>query len=370
MTVERETAGYAVPFAAGVLPGAYYGHNPYGYDIAAFMSLISVSLCIFVLASACRRRMSRPTTVMFIVMAAFSTGILCGITASQTEVSYVKGSLSLWAEGFGLRMQTSIDRIPFRNPDCNAISKALITGEKSDIPKEITESFRQSGASHILALSGLHLGIIYAIMIRILSCLGNRPKTRIHKSLVIITICGFYTLATGAGPSIVRAFLFILLAESARLFHRYHSTGQLLFSALIIQLTISPLSIRSVGFQLSYAAMAGIAFILPHLKSYWPGDIREDRAAVRAGRKIWHAAAMSVSCQITTAPLAWYHFGTFPMHFLLTNLMAIPLTGIIIPAILVTLILNCLEICPHVVVKTTEALIMTLTRALDIISSM
>ena len=116
--------------------------------------------------------------------------------------------------------------------------------------------------------------------------------------------------------------------------------------------------------------MAGIAFILPHLKSYWPGDIREDRAAVRAGRKIWHAAAMSVSCQITTAPLAWYHFGTFPIHFLLTNLMAIPLTGIIIPAILVTLILNCLEICPHVVVKTTEALIMTLTRALDIISSM
>ena len=79
---------------------------------------------------------------------------------------------------------------------------------------------------------------------------------------------------------------------------------------------------------------------------------------------------MSVSCQITTAPLAWYHFGTFPMHFLLTNLIAIPLTGIIIPAILVTIILNCLGICPHVVVKTTEALIMTLTRALDIISSM
>ena len=103
MTVERETAGYAVPFAAGVLPGAYYGHNPYGYGIAGFMSLISLSLCIFVLASACRRRMSRPTTVMFIVMAAFSTGILCGITASQTEVSYVKGSLSLWTSAYGVR---------------------------------------------------------------------------------------------------------------------------------------------------------------------------------------------------------------------------------------------------------------------------
>ena len=141
-------------------------------------------------------------------------------------------------------------------------------------------------------------------------------------------------------------------------------------TALILQLTLFPLSAKSVGFQLSYAAMSGIAFILPGLKSFWRGSIYDDRPFIRCIRRIWNACAMSISCQITTAPLAYLYFGTFPKHFLLTNLMALPLTGLVIPAIITTVVLESLGICPHFAVRLTEALISTLIYILDVIAGM
>ena len=267
-------------------------------------------------------------------------------------------------------MQDAIDRLPFRDDRCNALAKALVTGEKADIPESVISAFSSSGASHILALSGLHLGIMYGIINRLFSIFGNHHRIWIPRSAVIILMCGFYTLATGAGPSIVRSFLFILLAESARLSHRHASTGQLLFAAIIIQLTISPQSVRSAGFQLSYSAMAGIAFILPHLQSMWPGSIFDDRPFTKCIRKIWNICAMSISCQLTTAPLAWLHFGTFPKHFLLTNLLALPLTAMIIPVLLVTLLLESFGICPQLALSACEALLTALISALEVIGTM
>ena len=91
---------------------------------------------------------------------------------------------------------------------------------------------------------------------------------------------------------------------------------------------------------------------------------------IKAARKVWNAAAMSVACQLTTAPLAWHSFGTFPKHFLITNLISLPLTGIIIPAIIITLCLQTLGICPTFIISITEQLITALIRSLEIISSM
>ena len=100
---------------------------------------------------------------------------------------------------------------------------------------------------------------------------------------------------------------------------------------LLATLLAGAITITSVGFQLSYAAMAGIAFIYPRLKESWPGNPMDDGRMTKAVRWVWNSAAMSISCQITTAPLVWVHFHSFPQHFLLTNLLALPLTGLIIP---------------------------------------
>ena len=368
MIVERETAGFALPFIAGVLLAAYSGYGLASYYLPV---PIAASLSAVLLMHPIRRRLATEWQWLLIIILAFSAGAICGLTSAYIGVCDTGSyrSLTEWAEGWGLRMQEAIDRLAFRDKNCNAVAKALITGERCDITKETVMIFRKSGASHILALSGLHLGIIYSIITRALSFIGNDRRIWIPRSVFIICVCGFYTLATGAGASIVRAYLFICLSEFGRLADRQRSTAQLFFAAIIIQSAISPSSVKTIGFQLSYAAMAGIAFILPWLKSFWPGSIHDDGAFTKVTRKIWDACAMSISCQITTAPLAYIYFGTVPSNFLLANLLALPLTGMAIPCILAALALDSFGICPVFVTEAVELLILTLVRTLEIISA-
>jgi competence protein ComEC len=263
-------------------------------------------------------------------------------------------------------MQECIDLIEFRSENTNAIIKALLTGNRQDIPEATKEAFRSSGAAHILALSGLHLGIIYVIVSQLSRAAGNSQPAKTFRSLLCICVCTIYSFATGAGASIIRALIFIIIRETGILLHRKTDLKTALAASLVIHLTINPADISSIGFQLSYAAIAGIAWIHPHLSAIWP----EDGQHRRIMRRIWESASVSISCQITTGPLAWLYFGTFPQYFILTNIIAIPLTGIIIPAALLTTILNAMGICPHLMIQATEALVDALCGALSIIAAM
>lgn len=368
MKVERETAGFALPFTAGVFLAVYSGYClKLSLSPAPIAAFAATALSLAGLLHPERRKSTKQW--ILIALAALCAGLVCGFTSAHISAGAITSELEIWAEGWGMKMQEAIDRIPFEDKRCNAVAKALITGEKSDIPRDIVQTFRKSGASHILALSGLHLGIIYSIITRSLSILGNYQRLWIPRSLIIMTICGLYTLATGAGPSILRAFLFIALTEYGKLTHRNHTTGQILFAALIIQLTISPISVKSVGFQLSYAAIAGIAFILPWMKSLWPGNRYDDHFIARCTRGIWDTCAMAISCQITTGPLVWFYFGSLPEYFMLTNLTAVPLTGIIIPAIIVTLVLSAAGICPALLIQVTEGMMSGLLGLLENIAA-
>lgn len=373
MKVERDIAGMTLPFAVGTATVVWAGgtlcSRPFFSSIAA--SLVILGTCVL-LCSPNHRKLD-PFTVRTIIAAAFaSCGILCGIRAVliPTGISSTD-AIPAWIMNMGTATGEAIDSIGFRNHDTNAMIKALIVGDRSDIPGHITEAFRESGASHILALSGLHLGIIYGIIGKSLSILGNSVSARRLRSFATVVTCGLYTLATGAGASITRAFIFILLGESAKITGRYRNLGSVLMVSLLLHLAIDPAAIREVGFQLSYAAMAGIAFIYPWLKGFWPE--RTERKSVwfaRATGWIWNTAALSISCQITTGPLAYLYFRSFPTHFLLTNLISLPLTGLIIPTALMTLLLNLWGICPEILLRATETLVTALSAALKVISSM
>lgn len=377
MRAERDIAGISLPFAAGVALTAWAGHliclHPH---ISLTFILSAIVLSVAFLSHPIHRSVPPAYMRIVICICLGFCGILCGITSEILSISGpFTGGLVESALSMGSATGDAIDRIGFRNPETNAIIKALIIGDRSDIPKDITRAFRDSGASHILALSGLHLGIIYGILVKGLSFIGNTSSAQILRSSVIILTCGLYTLATGAGASIVRAFLFIFIGETARLHGRFRSTGSVLLTSLLIHLTLDPSSVKEVGFQLSYAAMAGIAFIFPWLKGFWPEDRDKDSIGIlkhspRPLKWIWTTASMSIACQITTAPLAWYYFGTFPVHFLLTNLIALPLTGLIIPLALLTLIMSVFGICPEIISRACEMLVTALSQALDIISVM
>ena len=273
MNVERDIAGFALPFTAGVLITAY-AESLFCRDLSSvsFIASIVIFVAVFLLLN--RREYGLGAYVSWVVAgtAAFGCGMLAAATAASLFKTPEPGFL-VACRRIGTSLQTMIDSIPFSSEGTSALIKALLTGERSGLSSEIKSAFRDSGASHILALSGLHLGIIYGILSKLLSILGNSPVMRILRSILIILICGIYTLATGAGDSLVRALIFISLREIAKAASRYHGLGQILLASLIIQLVIDPLAVRSVGFQLSYAAMAGIAFIYPWLQEFW------DRAA-------------------------------------------------------------------------------------------
>lgn len=374
MEVERDLAGISLPFAAGVAAVIFSGGillvRPGLTSISAY-AIVLVAVCL--LLHPVHHRFKPAHIRVMTGLCLMACGVLCGISSEMISFGKLPGGAFIQSlESSGAAMGKAIDAVNFRSPVTNAIIKALIIGDRTDIPPNITEAFRESGASHILALSGLHLGIIYGIIVKLSSFIGNSPSARLFRSVMTISACGIYTLAVGAGPSIVRAFLFILLGETALITGRFRSACSILMDSLLIHLVIAPDSLSEISFQLSYAAMTGIAFIFPTLRSLWPETPGNQAEGPRPHpiRWIWETAALSISCQITTGPLAYMYFGTFPTHFLLTNLIALPLIGLIIPSALATLCLSTLGICPEIVSRATEALVTTLSEALEIISGM
>ena len=366
MKARHEIAGFAFLFAAGVTAAVYSGAFPSiisttYHIIASGTILLSSALLMYSL----HRRWDRHVQWILIAACALSCGAFTGMSGVEMQVSEIpsEGPLTNAAHKTAKGLETLIGSIQFDNENTGGIIKALLTGNREDIPKDVAQAFRASGASHILALSGLHLGIIYAIIIKILTLAGNSPAMRRTKSALTILICGFYTLATGAGASITRAFIFITLNEIGKMTGRPTSLKGVLAASLLLHLTFDPTAVSEIGFQLSYAAIFGIAYIFPWLRGMWKNDWR--------GLKwIWESAAVSISCQITTGPLAYLYFGTFPQYFLLTNLIAVPLAGLIIPAALLVAALTALGICPALLISATEWLVTALTDSLSIIASM
>ena len=246
------------------------------------------------------------------------------------------------AESAGAALKDFIDSVPFPDSSTSSLIKALLTGERSSLGREAVQIFRDSGASHILALSGLHLGFIYGIVKRISSILGNSLRVKKARAALIICFSIFYTLMTGASPSIVRAMFFIIINEVCSLDAERERGGiRVLFLALLLQLAFNPGALHTIGFQLSYLAVAGLYIVGIPLQRWFPAPERFSLM-----KRIWDSLAISIGCQLFTAPLAWHYFHSFPTHFLLTNLLALPLTSAIMALAILTLFLQALGLCP------------------------
>ena len=369
MTVERDIAGFALLFLTGIYVSSLINF-PESPVFMSFMIIAAAILMACIYFSHCRNKPEAivPLTVILV----FISGVICFRTAEIAAISSLdtKNLPGQLAGAMCAKVRAAIDSMPFENPHTGAMVKALLTGDRTSLTQEITDIFRGSGAAHILALSGLHLGIIYGMISRITAFSGNSPQAKAVRATLNITSCGFYTLATGAGESIVRAFLFIFLNETARLTGREKRLRVILPSALIIQLATDPLAIRSVSFQMSYSAMAGIAYIHPLLEGFWPGTDGRKATFREPFRKIWSMVSMTVSCQLTTAPIAWHFFRTFPHNFLMSNLLALPISGIFIPASFTTTALFMMGICPEFMIRITEYLSNLLIFCLRITASM
>lgn len=289
-------------------------------------------------------------------------GAFCAINASMIPDSG-GNALTETAAACAEKLKGVIGRIPFLSGSTAPLLQALFTGDRSALPPELISAFRNSGASHILALSGLHMGIIYMVFDKLSAVLGRSPAARYVRFALLISAAGFFTLMTGASPSIVRAFLFILINEVLKLTGRPRKAVRVLCLALLVQLVLQPEVISTLGFQLSYLAMGGIFILYPLMEKWYP----EGRSPLRW---LWKSAALAISCQVFTAPLVWLRFHTFPRYFLLTNLMVLPLVTLLMTSALVTIAAAAAGWMPEVLVRLTDGACSLVTWILQNISSL
>lgn len=208
------------------------------------------------------------------------------------------------------------------HPESRQIALALLLGQKGSLEKEIRDAYSETGTMHILAVSGLHVGIIYAILLLPVRGLRSTSKIRFFYLFLVIFLIWVYALLTGFSPSVVRAAAMFSLMTFGQMRKRKASIwNTLAFSALMILVT-DPDVIFDIGFQLSYLAVAGIVGIQPLMVGWWfpRNSILE---------YFWQLATVSLAAQLVTFPLSILYFHQFPTYFLIANLLVVPLAFVI-----------------------------------------
>ncbi len=205
---------------------------------------------------------------------------------------------------------------------------ALIFGNKTYLQADTKQEFMKAGAMHILAVSGLHVGIIAIIIMKVLQILPIYKRTWIKTLLCVICIW-IYACITGLSPSVTRAACMFSLLCTSIILNRKVSTYNTLAAAAFIMLILNPLALFDIGFQLSYAAVIGIVYFGNKIQSIFP------HIQISTIQYIWSIIAVSIAVQITTLPISLYYFGFLPTYSLLTNICAIPIAFVLLSGVII-----------------------------------
>ncbi len=203
-----------------------------------------------------------------------------------------------------------------------ALIEALLLGYKRGLDPEVRSAFQLSGVSHILAVSGLHVGLVLTFTLFLVGrFLPPGADRKPYVALPVIGLLFFYGFLTAASPSAMRAVLMGSVALVARMLYRPYAALNAMGLACFLQLLADSTLLYNLGFQLSYAAVAGILA--------WYGPFRQflsglDRVP-HLGTYLKDLIAISLAAQLGTLGISWAYFGRFPVYFLLANLVAIPM---------------------------------------------
>lgn len=249
------------------------------------------------------------------------------------------------------------------NDDAFAVSSALILGQKEYLSPQIRSAYAGTGAMHVLAVSGLHVGIIYFILTFLLGWLGQKRLAVWTRLLFILTGLWSYAILTGLSPSVLRASVMFSAIAIAQIIDRKTNIYNTLAAAALILLCFNPFLIMEIGFQLSFAAVLGIVLLFPVL--YELLFFRN-----KSSDKIWQLACVSIAAQIATFPLGIYYFNQFPNYFLLSNFVVIPAAFIILPSGLIFLSLSWIPVLGEVLGNLLNLMVFTLNSAVRQIESL
>jgi competence protein ComEC len=213
------------------------------------------------------------------------------------------------------------------------ILSALTLGYKRNLDPETKRTFSSAGAMHILAVSGLHVGIILWVITLLFGFLRKWKYGRILFLFISIGLLWFYAFITGLSPSVMRAStMFSIFVIGENINRKPNSYNSLAASALFL-LFINPNNLFEIGFQLSYSAVFGIIFLQPKLAKILP-------VKNKIVHFFWTLLTVSLAAQIATFPITTFYFNQFPTYFLITNIVIIPAVMVLIPLGMALLLLS------------------------------
>ena len=205
------------------------------------------------------------------------------------------------------------------------LAEALLIGYTNDLDKDLVQAYSNTGVVHIIAISGMHLALIYGLLVLVFAKIPLINKSKILQVVLILICLWTFSILTGAAASIIRSAVMFTFISLGRNFSKSSSTYNTLAASAFVMLCYNPYFLWDVGFQLSYLAVIGIIIFQKaiynwvYVKNKWLN-------------MVWELIAISLAAQVLTFPICIYYFHQFPNFFLITNIVAVPLSTAILYA--------------------------------------
>lgn len=239
-----------------------------------------------------------------------------------------------WADKMRCQLKALLSQSGLKGGEL-AVAISLLIGDQTGIDSDIKSAYKASGTMHVLAVSGMHVALIYQIVLMLSAFLEKIRYGKIMRCIIILMVIWIYALITDLSPSVLRATVMFSFIVSGLASNRVISIFNSLFASAFFLLLINPLNLIDIGFQLSYLAVGGIVILYPCIYHLW--EIQN-----KTGNLLWSLTSVTLAAQISTTPISLYYFHQFPNLFLVSNLIVVPLSSIVIYA---GLILTLLSVC-------------------------
>ena len=256
----------------------------------------------------------------------YKKGIIHQVSTSKSKLlklNIQNNSLQVTALMLRAKLEQSLNKYSFTKDELGVI-KALVLGQRREISKDLRKQHIGAGAVHILAVSGLHIGILFLILSFLLNPLAFFPKGKYIKAISIVIILWGFAMLTGLSASVVRSVtMFSFVALGMLIKNTRSPVLHSIFASYLLLLLIHPIFLFDVGFQMSYTALLGIVLLQPKIVKLFPNS--KYWLFIKTGQLV----SVSIAATIGTLPLSLYYFHQFPGLFVFSNVLIVPAIGLI-----------------------------------------
>lgn len=276
-------------------------------------------------------------------------------SADVTVLDEHEKGLTAWSQRIRLKLVHIVQSLDL-TPGEQGIAEALLLGWKSDLSPETQQQFRNAGITHLLCVSGLHVGIIAVLIGWLLFWIRKGPKGRWMTGLLQLAGVWGFAFITGLAPATTRAALMFSIFIIGKMTLNESTPYNSLAASALVLLLINPGILYDVGFQLSYTAVLGITSLYRPLYHIfpWPEEVElnlryedasvgrriRDLLPLRTAQKIWATFCVTTSAQLATLPLTLYYFHQFPTYFLIANMLVVPFAGLLLGTIIAAVLFS------------------------------